>query len=334
MNNHTNNLPVPLSVVRDSVRSSVALFDVSSRTQIEVKGADRARFLHNFTSNDIKRLKPGSGCETFVTNLKGKVVAHVYVFCREDSLWLDGTSNQQGALLSHLTKFILIDDVQLVQRESERGELFVTGPMATQLLQLEESMRIGDSVQRESPETSFDLRRVDLLDVPGYLMSIPLSQIERVKQSLTAIGVTVGTGDHFEFLRIEAGYPVFGQDFNEDYLAQEVARTSKCISFNKGCYLGQETIARLDALGHTNRELRRLRFATTFAPPSGTSIYDASGENEVGFLTSAACDQDNPDPTQNQVVAIGTLKRIACLPDTSLLLNLNGSRVEGRVVSS
>ena len=333
MNNHSSTLSVPLSATRNAVHSSVAVFDVSNRTQIEIRGADRVRFLHSFTSNDIKRLKPGSGCETFVTNLKGKVVAHVYVFCQEDSHWLDGTSNQQAAILSHLGKFILIDDVQLLPRDADRGELFVTGPLATQLLQLNETTQVGDSVQRESRESSIDIRRVDLFGPPGFLMSVPIPQMARVKQGLLSIGVLEGTPEHHEFLRTEAGYPQFGLDFTDDYLAQEVARNKQCISFDKGCYLGQETIARLDALGHTNRELRRIQVETSIVPPAGTCVYDASGGNEVGVITSVARDDQNPDPAQNQVVAIGTLKRSACAPGTRICLKLDSGHAEGTVLS-
>ena len=333
MSHHSSSLSVPLSATRNAVHSSVAVFDVSNRTQIEVTGADRVRFLHSFTSNDIKRLKPGTGCETFVTNLKGKVVAHVHVFCREDSLWLDGTPNQQAAILSHLGKFILIDDVQLIPHDADRGELFVTGPLATQLLQLDETIPVGGSVQRESGDPSIDLRRVDLMGPPGFLLSVPLSQIARVKAGLIAVGVIEGTAEHFEYLRIEAGYPQYGLDFTDDYLAQEVARNKQCISFDKGCYLGQETIARLDSLGHTNRELRKLQFEISIVPASGTRLYDASGDNEVGVVTSAASDPQNPDSERSQVVAIGTVKRTACIPGTAVCLKLDGAVIPGKVTS-
>lgn len=178
---------------RHAATTKVAFFDLSDRTQIEVTGSDRARFLHSFTSNDIKRLKPGEGCETFLTNLKGKVVAHVFVFCHENSFWLDGTPGQLDTITAHLRKFVLIDDVQFHPRNAERGELYVSGPLAAQLLQLDGALSVGGHIQRETENRTIDFRRVDLLGVPGFLLSISANQIDEVKQGLEAVGVVEGS---------------------------------------------------------------------------------------------------------------------------------------------
>ena len=319
--------------IRKAAQTSVAFFDLSDRTQIEVTGTDRARFLHAFTSNDVKALKPGQGCETFLTSLKGKVVAHFFVFCDENSFWLDGTPGQQEAITTHLRKFLLIDDVQLNVCGPERGELFVTGPMAGQLLQLDDALAVGGHLHRETDNRSLHLRRVDLLGVPGYLMSIPAQQIDGVKQGLTAIGVPEGPRELFDILRIEAGSPEFGVDITEENLAQEVARTKQCISFNKGCYLGQETIARLDAIGHTNWELRRLQFDSPSVPVTGTVIFDATGDIELGTVTSAAPDLGTETiEALRSFVALGYIKRVACNPGTSVLLKIEGHNITGRVL--
>ncbi len=321
-----------VSEALNAARTSVAVFDLSDRTQVEVTGADRVRFLHSFTSNDIKGLKPGQGCETFVTNLKGKVAAHVFVFSGETSHWLDGTPGQQEAIISHLGKFVLIDDVQFIPRTNDRGELFVTGPLASQLLQLDEGTRVGNTIQRETENLSIHIRRVDLLGLPGFLLSVPREQIEGVKLSLCGLGVAEGTRELFEFLRIEAGYPLYGVDITDDHLAQEVARTKQCVSFNKGCYLGQETIARLDALGHTNRELRRLWFDSSVVPNPGTLVYDQTGTTEVGVMTSAAIEINrDPSHSSQSVVALGMIKRPACQPETPVCLIFDNQKVSGKV---
>ena len=317
-----------------AAHQQVAVFDLSDRTQLEITGSDRVRFLHSFTSNDIKRLKPGQGCETFITNLKGKVVAHVFVFCAENSLWLDGTPGQQEIIRSHLGQFLLIDDVQIIPQSTERGELFVTGPLAAPLLQLDESFVVGSHVRRGSEGNILDLRRVDLLGKPGFLLSTARSRIETVNQSLSAIGVVHGSADLFEALRVEAGFPRFGIDMTDDNLAQEVARTKQCISFDKGCYLGQETIARLDSLGHTNRELRRLRFDADQIPAASTPLLDATGTTEAGFLTSVAkASPDSKNSAEHTVVGIGMLKRAFYQPDTIVSYRCGDQHVTGRVLS-
>lgn len=223
-------------------RDTVLVFDVSDRTQIELTGADRAKFLHGFCTNDIKRLTPGQGCEAFLTNIKGKVVGHVFVFATATSLWLDTVSGQSEAIVSHLDRYLIREDVQFVDH-SDRGELFVTGPHVAQLLMLDEGLPPYGHVTRESFGQPFDIRRVDLFGSPGFLISLPLAALNTMRSSLLAVGCVTGTSELYESLRIAAGFPHYGIDITDENLAQEAARTTQCISFTKGCYLGQEPIA-------------------------------------------------------------------------------------------
>ena len=311
---------------------TVRLFDVSDRTQIRITGSDRARFLHNFTSNDIKQLKPGHGCETFITNIKGKVVAHVFVFCTDEALWLDGSPGQEPVLLSHLGKYILIDDVQLVSMKGTLAELFVTGQFAAQLLQLDSPMSVGDHVVRGEGTDAFSVRRVDLFGEPGFLMSVPVNQVERIKSGFRLLGIQEGTPTEFEARRIVAGFPNFGIDISDDNLAQEVARTKQCVSFDKGCYLGQETIARLDSMGHTNRELRRLSFNSTEVPARGATIFDETGGAEVGLITSSTSLTEIDASRTSEVAALGLVKRVAMAPGTVVCVKSGETALQGVVL--
>ena len=289
---------------------AVMVFDLSDRTQIELTGADRAKFLHGFCTNDIKRLTAGQGCEAFLTNIKGKVVGHILVFATATSLWLDTVVGQGEAIVSHLDRYLIREDVQFVSH-SERGELFVTGSHAAQLLMLDESLPPYGHVARESFGQPFDIRRVDLFSSPGFLISLPRVTLETMRSSLLAVGCVAGSSDLFESLRIAAGFPLYGIDITDENLAQEVARTPQCISFTKGCYLGQEPIARLDAMGHTNRELRRIRFASGVQPTPGLRLLAAETDDEAGVLTSLA-----PLPTEvGETLALGYLKTKFGKPD-------------------
>lgn len=318
---------------RQAATTTAAFFDVSDRTQFEITGADRAQFLHSFTSNDIKGLKAGQGCETFITNLKGKVVAHVYAFSGPESIWLDGTPGQAETIFNHLRKYVLIEDVQLKPNGSERGEIYVTGPLAAQLLQLEDTLPLHGHLRREADGRSMEIRRVDMFGTPGFLISADAPQLDVIKRGLLMVGVPEGPPELFEALRIEAGYPQFGKDISDDNLAQEVARTKRCVSFTKGCYLGQETIARLDAMGHTNRELRRLKFDSSLVLQPGTLIFDAAGQTEVGVVTSASAEIGlSPTNEGTSVYAMGILKRAACAPDTALVVKQENQEVTGKVL--
>ncbi len=288
------------------------VYDVSDRTQIEVLGVDRAKFLHGFCTNDIKSLQPGQGCEGFLTNIKGRVLAHVFVFAGAQSLWMETVPGQETAIISHLDRYLIREDVQLIGRSAERGELFVTGAHAAQLLMLDEGLPPCGCVAREAFGSPFDIRRADMLGQPGFLLSVPRAAVDATRQSLLAVGCAAGTPDQFETRRIEAGFPHYGRDISEDNLAQEVGRTKQCISFTKGCYLGQEPIARLDAMGHTNRELRRIRFESGARPVVGSVISAAETDDEAGVITSVA-------PLSNdagETAALGYLKTKFCPAET------------------
>lgn len=269
-------------------QDSVAIYDLSDRTQIELTGADRAKFLHGFCTNDIKSLEPGQGCEAFLTNIKGRVLGHLFIFATSTSLWLDTVAGQEAGIIGHLDRYLIREDVLLIGRSTERGELFVTGPHAAQLLMLDDGLELYGTLTREAFGNAFDVRRVDMLNEPGFLLSGAREFLPTIRQSLLAVGCLNGTAEEFETRRIEAGFPVYGRDISDENLAQEVARTRQCISFTKGCYLGQEPIARLDAMGHTNRELRRILFEPGSLPPEAGILLALESDDEAGTITSVA----------------------------------------------
>lgn len=307
--------------------SAVTVFDVSDRTQIEITGADRAKFLHGFCTNDIMSLNPGQGCEAFLTNIKGRVLGHVFVYATPQSLWLDTIPGQEAAIIAHLDRYLIREDVELNGRSGDRGELFVAGSQAAPLLMLEDSLSPCGCVSREAFEQALDIRRADMLIESGYLLSVPMSALEMTRHSLLAIGCRSGTTDEFESRRIEAGFPWFGRDFSDEHLAQEVARTSRCISFTKGCYLGQEPIARLDAMGHTNRELRRMTFDPGAVPAPQSAVLAADSDSPVGVVTSVA-----PRPGDDgRIHALGFLKTAHSRPETTIRVAVADSMIAGRV---
>ena len=316
--------------------TAVTVFDLSGRTQLELTGVDRAKFLHGFCTNDIQRLEPGQGCEAILTNIKGKAVGHVFVFATATSLWLDTVAAQADSIIGHLDRYLIREDVTFHDRSLERATLFVTGPHAAQLLILDEGLALYRHVERESFGQPFSIRRVDLLNQPGFLMSLPLANRDAMLRSLLAIGVASGTSNLFESLRIAAGTPFYGADITDENLAQEVARTPQCISFTKGCYLGQEPIARLDALGHTNRELRRVRFALdlSLTSPSliipGARLLAAETDDEAGVLTSVA---PLPNAT-GETLALGYLKTKFGKPDTAVRVPCETGHTRGIVLAT
>lgn len=277
-----------------AVDEAVGWIDRSSRARLEVSGPDAARFLHNLTTNDIKRLPHGRGCEAFVTSPQGKTLAFVSVLARPDSLLLVRSDPDGLALaLPHLQKYGVFDDVSLVDRTEDSREYHLAGPGVESWVA---------SAGGDLPEAD-DLAHVATRVLGRDVLCVRESPTGRSGLTLIAFGpdaVELGEAlraassapveidaDAFEALRIEAGTPVFGREVTENNLPQEIGRDDRAINFVKGCYLGQETVARLDALGHVNRIVKGLRFEPGAPWPPPGAVLEADGKR-VGVVTSSA----------------------------------------------
>jgi folate-binding protein YgfZ len=304
-----------------------AMFDVSDRALIEVTGRDRATFLHSFCTNDIKKLQPGEGCEAFVTNVKGRILGHILVFAEQDSLWIDSDPGTQTALLQHLDRYVITEDVQFRDRTNDFEKLFLCGPSTSAVI-LDAYILVFEETAmyaRLSPSINIDsaIRRVPFTVEPGCLILASKNSTESLRSRLQACDVTPASSDVFNALRIEAMWPRYGVDATEEHLAQEAGRTQQAISFTKGCYLGQEPIARLDALGHTNRELRGIRCDAPGAFSPGTVVLDVAGASEVGRVSSVAV-----QPVTNCPVALAMIKTVANAPGTAVRIRTDDDGAE------
>ncbi len=255
---------------------------------VSVTGEDRLAFVHHLCTNDICGLAPGKGCEAFFTEVNGKIVAQVFAFALENELLLLTLPKQAPALVAHLDRYLIREKVQL-QDESDRvGWLLVSGADSPQRL---ETPTRGMSATLEAPwgnafcrvqEVEILLVRCDAIWPTSFFLRYPKSEKIRFESLL---GKTCGL-PAWTALRVESGLPLFGVDFGPGNLPQEVNRNARAIHFNKGCYLGQETIARIDALGHVNEQLVALQFTEKEVPKPGTKL--VNHEKEVGEVTTAS----------------------------------------------
>jgi folate-binding protein YgfZ len=278
----------------DALDRGVAWIDRSDRVRMEVTGPDRAKFLHNLTTNEVKRLGVGRGCEAFVTSPQGKTLGFVTLHAGEDRIWLRTDSGGLVHVLPHFGKYGALDDVAWDDATARTFEQFLVGPRAGDLIRA-----LGGEVPPEGDLTHHAtclaghpvliVREAPTVD-PGLTIVGDAGDADAVSEAIAGAGRALGlvrmTPEQFEALRIEAGTPAFGRDVTDANLPQEAARDARAISFVKGCYLGQETVARLDALGHVNKILRALRFEGAEVPPAGSSL-SAEGK-AVGVVTSAA----------------------------------------------
>lgn len=274
-----------------AANETIAWIDRSARARLDVSGPDAAKFLHNLTTNDIKRLPVDRGCEAFITSPQGKTLAYVSIMVRPGSILVRADAGGLDKALPHLQKYGIFDDVAIEDVSDAGAEYHLTGPEAAGWLESqgaslpgpEELSAIATQVQgvsayciRESPTGR-----------PGFTLIASSDEGLSIGELLRSAGLTELEPDTFETLRIEAGTPVFGREVDEKNLPQEIDRDARTISFVKGCYLGQETVARLDALGHVNKILRGLRFHPGEPiPPPGTPL-SADGKT-VGSVASSA----------------------------------------------
>jgi tRNA-modifying protein YgfZ len=287
--------------------TTAGLVDLSDRTQIEFTGADRGKFLHNLCTNAVRDLPAGRGCEAFVLDVKGHIVGHVFLFVTPESIVLETVPGQAEKLMAHFDRYLIREDVQLHDRSQEWAELLLSGPTADSILK-----NLGAAV----PENRLDhdpaeisghrvwLRRVDLAGPNGFLIACCRADLSELKNRLSADAMPCGS-DVFETARIEAGTPFYGRDITAENLPQEIERDRLAISFTKGCYLGQETVARIDALGHVNRLLRLVKFEGSDVPPAGAELKAIDGNKSVGHVTSACWSEKFNSPLSLSLIRRG-----------------------------
>lgn len=308
-----------------AARSRAALFDLDDWTQVDLAGRDRAKFLHNFCTHDIRGLAVGSGCEAFITNVQGKVLAHVFVYADQTDLNLIAVPGCAGPIIKHLSRYQISEDVTFSDLTAERRLFLMSGPRAASVLEASgvpvESL--ADNQCRrvaDGPHEPLVFRNA-FLGVPGYLIACKTADATTLRSRFIAAGAEHAGTAAFDALRIEAGFPLYGIDLTDANLAQEAGRTAQAISFSKGCYLGQEPIARIDALGHVNQQLRGLRLEGGPLPPAGAEIMATDDEpRKIGQITSAAF-----SPAIQAPVALGYLKRHYDTPDLDVSVIVDGN---------
>lgn len=309
-----------------AARKSAGLFDLSSRDELRLTGKDRLTFLHGFCTNDINKLQPGQGCEAFASSIQGKTLGHIFVFAKQDHLLIDTTPKAADVLQPHLDRYLITEDVDIEITSQNRRLFYLSGPEAISILKKMDSriaeLELNNHLQIDCNGLSVDCRRLDWLNQPGFQLSIETGSQDALCKSLLEYGATSASHQVWEMLRIESGFPEFGIDFNSENLAQEIDRTPSAISFAKGCYLGQEPIARIDAIGHVNRLLRKVTIDAAISPESLTRenlISDGESVKSLGQITSAAI-LPHTMGEEPKTVALATVRREIAAPGTKVVV--------------
>ena len=258
-----------------AMTEGVALVDRSESGKLALTGAEAKTFLNGQVSNEIEALEPGTGCYAALLTPKGKMLADLRVLDTGDELLLLCERSALQALFDALRRFNIGFDAELHKRTLQLGLLSLIGPSAP-LGGLSPESREHDNVRS-------DLGLLVRTDV-GVDVICDSEDTERVKAALIEGGAVEIDEATAEVLRVEQGRPRYGVDLDDSVIPQEAGLNERAVSFTKGCYVGQETVARLHWRGKPNRHLRGLRLREQVQP--GTEL--RLGEREVGRITSVA----------------------------------------------
>ncbi len=318
-----------------AARKQCVLFDHPNRGVIEVRGADHIQFLHNVLSNDIKSLSPGKGIPACLLNAQAKIVANPNVLCFKNFLWLALDYVLKDKLIDALAKLIIMEQVELIDRSDELKLISVHGPKAKELVttvfaqqpshDLLHHIRIVRPAGQLS-EVFIEIIRINLIGEEGYGILFPKSETENlksvIKQHVPSNEVQATTMD---IMRIESGIPKYGVDYDESNIPLE-CRLDKTVSFSKGCFPGQEILARLDSRGGISKKLMGLELEGKTVPKKGDLI--TKDGNEAGHITSSAF-----SPFLKKIIAMGYLKKECWAAGTLVVIETEGAHISGQVVS-
>lgn len=244
----------------EAATNAAALFDRSDRGLVLLSGAERSAWLHNLVTNDVNKLAPAAGLYAFALDNRGRIQFDCNILALPDELWIDIDHEHAALAMEHLERFHISEDVALRDASAEFARLACYGP---------ESARVAESLGAPDPaewtqltQRALDSARVfrrDIGPLLGFEIILPVDEARPWWDRLIECGALPAGHRTLDALRIEAGIPWFSQDLNNSVLPGETGQTERAVSFQKGCYLGQEIVERMRAYASLARRLVRIR---------------------------------------------------------------------------
>jgi folate-binding protein YgfZ len=266
-----------------ALRRQAAWLDISGRGRIVARGRDRARLLHNLTSNEVKKMHPGEGCYAFLLSPQGRIQADLQLFCFEEHFLIDTEPEVREKVLQYIRRYIIADKVELEDVSAATGALALEGPSAVTVMHAL-GAPTPEPEYAHAPWGDFTVAAVSLTGQPGFRIYGGMEQVRELMGRFSAAGAAAATEDDARMVRIENGRPRYGEDIREASLPQETQQMH-AVSFTKGCYLGQEIVERIRAQGRVNKKLVRVEVEAAEAPAPGAKLTSAG--SEAGEITSA-----------------------------------------------
>jgi glycine cleavage system T protein len=319
-----------------AVREAVGLADLSHRGKIRVTGDDRVKWLQSVISNDILPLQPGQGRYSSLLTHKGKMLTYFRLYLQADAVMVEDVGEIGDATFQALRKFLLYGtNAKMENCRESWGLLLVSGPKAPAVIRSAFGVDVADLTPvnfvtaQIGGQTALVMRTEETGEIDLEVM-LPADGLPAAWGSLleagTALGIKAIGSQAREALRIEAGIPKAGTELNEEIVPPEANLEGKAFSLTKGCYPGQEVVARMDTYGNVRRRLVGLSLKDSVVPPTGARLF--SGDREVGWVSSAVY-----SPQLKTPIALAFPLRDFGKPGTMLTVEIEGQRHEAAVTS-
>lgn len=308
--------------------------DFESRGRLCLTGNDRKSFLHGQVTQDVKNLVTGNGTFSALADGKGKIQADLNIYSLEDELLVDFDAGLTDMVKQRLEHYLVSEDVDIIDPSEFYTMVSLQGPHAVEAL------------QKSFPDVSLPADAWSFVEVSGgdgggiYVCNRPRCGLagydlfipkaispewsDTLKSAVRTLDGGVVEDTALRMAGIEAGVPMMGGDMCDDILVQETGLETQAVSYQKGCYIGQEVISRIRTMGKVNKALRRLEFGAVPQLKDGMQLSLMSGDHVAGFVTSAAVVSDKPC----RVSGLGYVKRAFLESDVPLSCkDLSGNEI-------
>ena len=312
-----------------TIKNAAGIADVSNNGRLIFTGKDRVAFLNGLLTNDIAKLIEGEGQHSSLLTPKARVLADLYLYLQPNTILMDTGGSLASKVKESLDRFVITEDVQIKDVSSETVQLTIQGPKSSQVIR--ESLGVDVAELKpfhHKPLGPSTLIRRDRTGQGGYDILLPSVEAEALWQGLLLKGPDVGLGPvgatALDILRLEAGYPKYGVDIDENTIVLE-AGFKDAISFTKGCYMGQEVVERAPQIGRVNKQLVALEIEATHPPLARANL--KIGGTAAGFITSSAF-----SPGMKKVAGLGYANRDFAKDGTELAVEDGDKLLSAKVI--
>jgi folate-binding protein YgfZ len=318
-----------------AARDSVALADTNFRACFAFYGPDAQRYLNAILTSNVRDLKPGQGAVGLLLTPQGHILAEVETLALPDRILAISHALVRERTFSTFDKFIIMDDVTIDDVTSSTGTLDLLGPLAAIVILEAVGVDITAFPALAHVDAKFGslpcrIVRHTWVDHPAAMLVVAREHLAPMWQQLAARvqahgGAPAGM-EALNSIRLESGIPWFGQDYDDKNIPHEAGLEHSHISYEKGCYTGQEIVERVRSRGHVNRRLAEMKFLASTPPAPGTKLFTMENvaASEVGNVTSAGF-----SPLLEQPIGIGYLRR----EHSAIGTRLDASGIPAEVIS-